>query len=126
VEDAVQVHIDHPLPRLEGEVGEALEPVETGRVDQDGDRAQALPDGRQRGVYPGRIRHVGHLAEWRLRRLGRVEIEDGDVVAVRAQPPRNGQPDAGAAAGDDGGLHERASSATAVVRYRAMKTFLPI
>jgi len=102
VEDAVQVDVDDPLPGLEAEVGEALEPVHAGRVDQDGDRAQIFPDGGQCLVYLRAVGHVGLLPELRI---GRVEVEGGDPVPLGAQSLRDGQADAGGAARDDSGLH---------------------
>jgi hypothetical protein len=105
VEDAVQVDVDDPLPGLEAEVGEALEPVHAGRVDQDGDRAQLFPDGGQCLVYLRAVGHVGLLPGRRIGHFGRVEVEGGDAVALGAQPLRDGQADAGGTARDDGGLH---------------------
>ena len=40
--------------------------------------------------------------------VGRIEVEGGDVIAVGAQPVRDGLADARAASGDDGGLHATA------------------
>lgn len=58
VEHPVQVDVDHPLPILERDVGEALEAVQAGRVDENQDRSQPFPDFRQRRVD---LRAVGDI-----------------------------------------------------------------
>ena len=105
MEDAVQVDVDDVLQVVEREVGEPLEAFHPRGVHQDGDRAELLPDGAQRGVDRGAVGDVGGVRELLV---GRDEVEGGDVIAVGAQPIRDGLADAGTAAGDDGGLHEAA------------------
>ncbi len=58
MEDPVEVDVDQPLPILEVDVGEPLEPVQAGSVDQNGDRAELIADGRERRVH---LRPVGHV-----------------------------------------------------------------
>ena len=90
---------------VEREVGEPLETFNPRRVHQDGDWAELLPHGGQRGVDGRAVGHVGGVRELVV---GRYEVERGDVVPVGAQPIRDGLADARAASGDDGGLHEAA------------------
>ena len=97
-----------PLPVLELDVGEPLEPIEAGGVDQNGDRTELIADGRERSVD---LRTVGHVGGERELRFGRIEVDGGDVVAVFAEPLGDGQADAGTAPGDDSGLHVQAPSA---------------
>jgi len=72
---------------------------------QDGDRAQLLPDRGERAVHLGRIRHVGGVGELRV---GRLQVDRRDLVAVGVQPLRDCPADARAAPADDGRLHDRA------------------
>jgi hypothetical protein len=109
VEDAVEVDVDHPLPVLERDIGESLEPFEPGGVDQNRHRSQLCTDGVQRGVHRSAIRHVGGIGEIVVRR---VEVERGDVQAIGAQPLSDGLADAGATTGHDGVLHVTAWRST--------------
>ena len=105
MEDAVQVDVDDVTEVFEREVGEPLEAFHPRRVHQDGDRAELLPDGAQRGVDRGAVGDVGGVRELLV---GRDEVEGGDVIAVGTQPIRDGLADARAASGDDGRLHATA------------------
>ena len=102
VKDAVEVDVDHALPVGELDVGEAFEALEPCGVDQNRHRPQRTPDLVERGIDRCPVRHVGGVG---VGRVGRREIEDGDVEAVGAQPIRDGLADAGATARDDGVLH---------------------
>ena len=81
---------------------EPLEPVESGGVDQNGDRAELLSDARQCGVD---LRAVGDVGGERELRLGRFEVDGRDLEAVFAETLRDCQADSGAAAGDDSRSH---------------------
>ena len=102
MEHAVEVDVDQSLPIRELDVGEPLEPVKAGGVDQNGDRAQLLADGRQCRVD---LRAVGDVGGERQLRLGGFEVDGRHVVAVFAEPLRDGQADSGAATGDDSRSH---------------------
>ncbi len=83
--------VSRNLPKLSRPA--ALTRMETGQLGADG--VHRLVDG-------GPVGDVGHE---RVRRVRRVEIEDGDVVPVGAESVRDGQPDPGPAAGHDSILH---------------------
>ena len=99
----LQVDVDHPLPILEREVAETLEPVQARGVDQHGDRTQPVPDGRQRGIHLRPVCHVGGESQIGIRRL---EVDDGDIKTVGAQAIRHRRADTGPATGDHRGLHD--------------------
>ena len=83
VEDAVEVDVDHPLPPLERDVVELLEAVQARGVDEDRDRTEFRADSGQRFVDLRAVGDVGGEGEVVFARL---EVDDGDVVAVGAQP----------------------------------------
>ena len=92
---------------------ERAEAVETGVVDEHGGGTQTRPHLGDRGVEAGTVGDVHGQADGgaaRGRDLGRgivgglaVEVEHGDRQAVGGQPLGDGEADARAAAGDDGG-----------------------
>ena len=107
VKDAVEVDVDDPLPVVERDVGEALEALEPGGVDQNRHRPQLRADGRQRVVDRGAVGDVGGVGEFGV---GWIEVDDRDVQAVGAQPLGDRVSDAGSASGHDRGLHAQASA----------------
>src|SRR5215217_930687 len=115
VEDAVEVDVDDALPFVERNVGEFLEAVEAGRIDQDGHRPQLCPDRSERGLDLCSISNVRRMRELVL---GGVEVDRGDVIAIRAQTMDDRLPDARAASSDDSRLHRRFLSANGFEDYR--------
>ena len=107
VKDAVEVDVDDPLPVVERDVGEPLELLESGGVDQNRDRPQLSADGGQCVVDCSAVGDVGGVGEFGI---GRIEVDDRDVQAVGAQPLGDRLSNAGAASGHDRGLHAQASA----------------
>lgn len=81
---------------------ERLEAVQARGVDQHGHRSQLCADGGECFVDLGAVGDVGDVGEVIV---GRVEIERGDVEAVRTQSIGDRLADARTASGHDGILH---------------------
>ena len=109
MEDAVEVDVDQPLPIGEFDVGEALEPVEAGGVDQNGDRSGLRTDAGERGVD---LPAVGDVGLEREVGVGRFEVDGRNPIAVFAQSLDDGKADSGAAAGDNSRSHEATGTGT--------------
>ena len=107
VEDAVQVDVDDLAPLVEADVGESPEDLFARGVDQDGHRTQRGADLGEGGVDLGAVGHVGQV---RVIRVGRVEVDGRDVVAVGPQPVGDRRPDTRAATGHQCGLQRRSPS----------------
>ena len=74
------------------DVGETLEVVPAGGVDQNRHRPELATDPRKRVVH---LRPVGDVGRERRRVVGRLQIDGGDLETVLAQPRRDGLTDSG-------------------------------
>ncbi len=109
---ALEVHRDHPVPRLLGAVDERFDHVDPGVVDQHVDLAELVDHLREPGAHRGDVGHVhadaaGPRAELRadlLRRPrcgSRVQVGDRHRGALLREPGGDRQPDAAGGAGHD-------------------------
>ena len=109
VDDAPQVHAEHPAPVVEGQVGDRRERPDAGVVADHVHGPVPVEHGTGQGVDAGRVAHVGlHAGRADLRggRFHRVPLDVGDdhPRALGDEPGGDPLPDAGGAAGHHGHL----------------------
>jgi hypothetical protein len=107
VDDAAEVDAEHPVPVLVGRVGDVVEEVDPGVVAEHGDLAEhllRLVGGARERLAVGDVELDRVHVELRCGCLEVVvaDVGDCDPHARVHERPRHAEPDAAAAAGDEG------------------------